>query len=329
MSPEIDRPMGPQKQAVSPFDRLRRVDPQGLEYWLAREVMPYMGCNRWERFVTAILRAQASLRNSGELNPSDFHHSWESYSTKPCQDVRLSRNACYTLAMNGDPNLPEVALAQAYFRRMTQKAEAASTPYHLLPWSVRLGKTTGPHCCYMSAHCPGYFSVVSALAVQILIMEEELARHLLPLNPGDLPDGSIGRHWARYRRSLGRPPSTLRAPLLLPDRDFTAMVLIDPVAELGDVLAWRSTSDLPVHLPNSEKNTPGFRPAARGWCPPWAASHAPVGGRARPRGDLDGGQWAGPRTSRSPRPGARPPWRFTSTTRLPHRTGRQALLKTV
>ena len=34
---------------------------------------------------------------------------------KPIRDFKLSRFACYMLAMNGDPNKPEVARAQAYF----------------------------------------------------------------------------------------------------------------------------------------------------------------------------------------------------------------------
>ena len=38
-------------------------------------------------------------------------------------NYQLSRMAAYLVAMNGDPNKPEVAAAQAYFAAMTRQAE--------------------------------------------------------------------------------------------------------------------------------------------------------------------------------------------------------------
>ena len=42
---------------------------------------------------------------------------------RPQEDYRLTRTAAYLLAMNGDPNKPEVAAAQMYFARKTREAE--------------------------------------------------------------------------------------------------------------------------------------------------------------------------------------------------------------
>jgi hypothetical protein len=187
----------------------------------------------------------------------------------------MDRFGCYLLAMNGDPRKPEIAAAQQYFAMMTRAAEKAiAVPTAIIqaprPWSVRFRETTADHFCYMTTYHLGYFSVVSAAVAHMLMMEEELVRHLLPLKPSDLPDGSIGKHWAKHRWTKGLPPSTLRAPLLLPDRGIDAQVLIYPVAELGDFLAWFNTSYIPVHLPAYFGNKPEFRPY--GQLPPASAA---------------------------------------------------------
>lgn len=113
----------------SAFDHIRRVDETGREYWSARDLQPLLGYVRWENLAPAIERAKTSCQNQGE-NPSEhFLGSQEIPSDqggRPRKDYRLTRFAAYLVAMNGDPNKPEVASAQGYFAIQTRKAEVAA-----------------------------------------------------------------------------------------------------------------------------------------------------------------------------------------------------------
>lgn len=108
----------------SPFDAIKRVTPEGREYWSARELMPLLGYGAdWRNFHGAIERARATCSNSGTDPVTNFVGATKITGTKPAQDVHLSRYACYLVAMNGDPRKPEIATAQTYFAIKTREAE--------------------------------------------------------------------------------------------------------------------------------------------------------------------------------------------------------------
>ena len=44
----------------SPFDRIRRVDVDGSEWWSARDLMPLMGYSAWRNFEVPLKRAMKS-----------------------------------------------------------------------------------------------------------------------------------------------------------------------------------------------------------------------------------------------------------------------------
>lgn len=113
----------------SPFDAIRRVTPEGREYWSARELMPLLGYEKWERFADAIARAKIAAHNSGYVVAEQFPASGKmvelgSGASRRVDDYHLSRYACYLVAMSSDARKPEVAAALTYFAIKTREAES-------------------------------------------------------------------------------------------------------------------------------------------------------------------------------------------------------------
>lgn len=107
----------------SPFDSIRRINEHGEEYWSTRELGPIMGYTRFENFMNPLKRAMTTASNQGFDVEVLFLRSQEKGFGRPAEDFELSRFAAYLVAMNGDPNKPEVAAAQAYFAIQTRVAE--------------------------------------------------------------------------------------------------------------------------------------------------------------------------------------------------------------
>ena len=99
----------------------------GIEYWLARDLMEPMGYTRWENFSEVVKRAKVSCETNKTPVDSHFRDTTKmvtaGVAARAVKDFKLTRYACYLIAQNGDPNKPEIALAQAYFAVQTRRQE--------------------------------------------------------------------------------------------------------------------------------------------------------------------------------------------------------------
>ena len=102
------------------FESIKHIDEEGEEYWLARKLQKILGYNKWQNFSKVIKSVIESCDNSD--NNLDEHFTEVSKVLKvgnkanmSILDYKLSRYACYLVAMNGDPRKKVIALAQTYF----------------------------------------------------------------------------------------------------------------------------------------------------------------------------------------------------------------------
>lgn len=116
---------------LSPFESARIAGE--TDRWSARDLMAQMGYTAWRNFEVPIERAMRSAENIGHDVEHHFAGSRKNPSDlggRPSTDYLLTRFAAYLVAMNGDPNKPEVAAAQTYFAVKTREAEVQQ---HQLP----------------------------------------------------------------------------------------------------------------------------------------------------------------------------------------------------
>ena len=123
MTDEIEV-MGPTKD----FEDLKQVDKNGIEYWMARELMSPLGYTQWRSFEDVVKRAMQACLNSGQFVENHFADASKmveigSSTVREVKDWKLDRYACYLIAQNGDSRKREIALAQTYFALQTRRQE--------------------------------------------------------------------------------------------------------------------------------------------------------------------------------------------------------------
>jgi DNA-damage-inducible protein D len=95
----------------------------GHRYWWESDLRQLLGYGAggggWEKAVGRAIAACTALAIPVQEN---FEHTTRELDGDPISDCKLSRFACYLIAMNGDPRKPEVARAQAYFASFAEAA---------------------------------------------------------------------------------------------------------------------------------------------------------------------------------------------------------------
>jgi len=107
-------------KSTSIFEKLKKTDKAGYEYWSARDLAKLLGYFRYSSFIEVLDKAKNSCINTGQetaLHFKDFSaiRSVGNELKKGGGDVKLSRYGCYLIIQNADPTLKPVALGQAYF----------------------------------------------------------------------------------------------------------------------------------------------------------------------------------------------------------------------
>jgi DNA-damage-inducible protein D len=110
------------------LDLIRKTAPDGTPFWMARDLQPLLGYERWEGFSEALRRAMEACASSDVAVEDQFRQTAKmvtigSGAQRATEDWFLSRYACYLIAMNGDPAKPEVGYAQTYFAIQTRRQE--------------------------------------------------------------------------------------------------------------------------------------------------------------------------------------------------------------
>src|SRR6266481_2868789 len=116
--------------ASTAFERIKRTNERGGEFWSARELGRVLEYSDFRNFITVINKARQACTNSGRPIPDHFVDITEmvgigSGAWRPIEDWALSRYACYLIIQNADPSKPLVALGQSYFAIQTRRQEMA------------------------------------------------------------------------------------------------------------------------------------------------------------------------------------------------------------
>lgn len=113
---------------ISPFERIRRTNPAGNEFWSSRDFAQVLGYTDYRNFEAVIEKARTACFNSGQRVEDHFVEITELIEIgkggqRPVRTVMMSRYACYLGIQNADPGKEIVAAGQTYFAVQTRRQE--------------------------------------------------------------------------------------------------------------------------------------------------------------------------------------------------------------
>jgi len=124
--------MRPSNGHESPFERIRRTNAGGNEYWESRDLAEVLDYTQYRNFEAVIAKAKLACFNSGHRIEDHFADVSKmvdigSGAQRAIKAVFLSRYACYLIVQNADPAKDIVALGQTYFAVQTRRQELAES----------------------------------------------------------------------------------------------------------------------------------------------------------------------------------------------------------
>ena len=114
--------------AITPFEKIRRTNAAGHEFWSSRDFARVLGYVNYRHFLAVIEKARTACFNSGQRVEDHFVGIDEMIGIgkggqRLVQTVMLSRYACYLVIQNADPTKEIVAVGQTYFAVQTRRQE--------------------------------------------------------------------------------------------------------------------------------------------------------------------------------------------------------------
>ena len=113
---------------ITPFERIRRTNAAGNEFWSSRDFARVLGYNDYRNFEAVVEKARTACFNSGQRVEDHFVGIDEmveigSGAQRAIPTVVMSRYACYLVIQNADPAKEIVAQGQTYFAIQTRRQE--------------------------------------------------------------------------------------------------------------------------------------------------------------------------------------------------------------
>jgi DNA-damage-inducible protein D len=115
---------------MSPFERIKRTNNAGMEFWSSRDFSEILGYGDYRNFEGVVEKAKMACFNSGHRLEDHFVDVTEmvtigSGAERPVKTILLSRYAGYLIIQNADPKKEIVAHGQTYFAIQTRRQELA------------------------------------------------------------------------------------------------------------------------------------------------------------------------------------------------------------
>lgn len=132
----------------SDFEQIKRLNKDGQEYWLSRDLCTALGYSTYQKFTRIINKAISIANNKGLDTTEHFNLMVEmvklgSGAFRKVENIHLSRMACLIIAENSDGRKPQVQMAREYFKQKTPSNELInnSLSSSILLYKTKQGET--------------------------------------------------------------------------------------------------------------------------------------------------------------------------------------------